>query len=226
MYNLYVFQLPFTVGLIVKILMQTIVNESHKQQYEQLITGLISKEFGICDNFFSVDIIEELRKNLLNSYEEGIMYRAGIGKDSEYTKDKEIRRDVICWIDEKSEDITERFFIQKMNEFIEYLNKTCYTSINAFEFHYAYYDVGSFYKKHVDRFKKDNGRLFSFVMYLNDNWGQEEGGELVLYTKQKTEYVLPIGGRVVFFKSDVTEHEVKVALTKPRLSIVGWMKNV
>ncbi|MGG8496413.1 2OG-Fe(II) oxygenase [Tenacibaculum sp. TC6] len=206
--------------------MQTIVNELHEQQYERLITGLISNEFGICDNFFSADIIEELRKNLLNNYEEGIMYRAGIGKDSEYTKDKEIRRDVICWIDEKSENVTERLFIQKMNEFVEYLNKTCYTSINAFEFHYAYYDVGSFYKRHVDQFKNDNGRLFSFVMYLNDNWQFNDGGELVLYTQQQTEIILPIGGRVAFFKSDVIEHEVKVALTKPRLSIVGWMKNV
>lgn len=206
--------------------MQTIVNELHEQQYERLITGLISHEFGICDNFFSKEIINELRKNLLQNYEEGFMYRAGIGKDVEYTKDKEIRRDVICWLNEKNEDETEQFFVQKMNEFVVHLNKTCYTSINAFEFHYAYYDVGSFYKRHVDQFRNDNGRLFSFVLYLNDDWQFEDGGELMLYTNKETIPILPVGGRAVFFKSDEIEHEVKAALTKPRLSLVGWLKNV
>lgn len=206
--------------------MQTTVNELHKQQYERLITGLISNEFGVCDDFFSADIIAGLRNNLMQYYNEGTMYRAGIGKDADYTKDKEIRRDVICWINEKSEDGFERIFIDKINEFYNYLNKTCYTSINAFEFHYAYYDVGSFYKRHIDQFQTDNGRLFSFVLYLNEGWETDDGGELVLYTKEKTKTILPIEGRVAFFKSDVTEHEVKVALTRPRLSIVGWLKNV
>ena len=206
--------------------MQTTVNELHKQRYERLITGLISNEFGVCDDFFSSEVIEGLRNNLTQHYDEGTMYGAGIGKDSDYVKDKEIRRDVICWINNKSENDFEKIFIQKMNEFSNYLNKTCYTSINAFEFHYAYYDVGSFYKRHVDQFKSDNGRLFSFVLYLNENWGVNDGGELVLYTKEKTEIILPIGGRATFFKSDVTEHEVKSALTRPRLSIVGWLKNV
>ena len=63
------------------------------------------------------------------------------------------------------------------------------------------------------------------VTYLNDDWKLEDGGELVLYFEEGERIIHPEGGKVVFFKSDEIEHEVKAA-RRDRLSIAGWLKLV
>ena len=46
--------------------------------------------------------------------------------------------------------MTERAFLNQIEAFILYLNDSCYEGINAYEFHYALYETGSSYKRHVD----------------------------------------------------------------------------
>jgi SM-20-related protein len=47
------------------------------------------------------------------------------------------------------------------------MNETCYAGITGYEFHYAFYEEGSFYKRHVDQFQNNQGREFSMITYLN-----------------------------------------------------------
>lgn len=88
-------------------------------------------------------------------------------------------------------------FLEKIKQFIHYLNTTCYTQINQFEFHYAYYEAGSFYKRHLDQFKSHRGRKYSLVVYLNEKWQDSDGGNLRLYLDELEADVLPVGGRAV-----------------------------
>lgn len=196
------------------------------EQFEALIEGLISSGAGICDGFFTGAEVAGLRHNLLHAHDAGEMHPAGVGRKFDYVKNAQIRGDVIRWIEPASRDPYERAFLDKVSRFIGYLNATCYTGINGYEFHYAFYETGSFYKRHLDRFKSDRGRQFSFVLYLNDAWLPEHGGGLSLYLEHETVTVLPIGGRAVFFRSDETEHEVHPSPVRPRLSIAGWLKKV
>ena len=201
--------------------MQTGLNE---QTFEVLISGLIDREFGVCDSFLGEKIIEGLRENLLNYHQADLMHPAGIGRNFDYIKNAKVRGDVIHWIDNQSQDPFERVFLDTVNAFIAYLNRTCYTGITDYEFHYAYYEEGSFYKRHLDQFKSNKGRQFSFVLYLNKDWQESSGGNLSLYLGEEEYTLYPIGDRVVFFRSDQTEHEVHPAHDRPRLSIAGWLK--
>jgi len=63
-------------------------------------------------------------------------------------------------------------------------------------------------------------------MYLNENWETRDGGQLSLYTSKGEVRLIPDGGRIVFFKSDETEHEVHPSMGRYRLSIAGWLKSV
>ncbi len=204
------------------------VNETllvaEEQQFELLIDALVNNEYGVCDNFFTPEEINGLRENLQAYHQDGLMYPAGVGRNFDYQKNAEIRGDVIYWINENSKNPLEALFIAKIERFIAYLNATCYTGINDFEFHYAYYEPNSFYKRHLDQFKSNRGRRYSMVLYLNENWKQEDGGSLSLYIGDDTLSVYPMGGRLVFFKSDETEHEVHAAPNRPRISIAGWLK--
>jgi SM-20-related protein len=198
-----------------------------EEQFETLIEGIVSRKFGVCDDFLDPVLVEGLRNNLLSSKEAGGMHPAGVGKNFDYQKNTLIRGDVIRWIEPSSADIHEQLFLEKVAHFIAYLNSTCYTNINAFEFHYAYYEQSSFYKRHLDQFHQDRGRKFSLVVYLNENWLRTDGGKLSLYLEGEKEIeVLPISGRAVCFKSDELEHEVHPSLSRPRLSIAGWLKSI
>lgn len=196
-------------------------------QFEQLISGLIDQNYGVCDQFLSVELLQGLRANLRKYHQEGKMHPAGVGRHFDYQRNLEVRGDVIRWIEDESDNRYEQELFMKIENFIRYLNQTCYTRINAKEFHYAFYDVGSFYKRHLDQFKSHRGRQFSLVIYLNEDWKEQDGGNLRLYLDgDRIEDIYPIGGRAVFFKSDQLEHEVMPSAQRSRISIAGWLKNV
>lgn len=194
--------------------------------FESLITGLLDKGLGYCDEFLEEETVNGLRSILLNHHSKGEMKPAGVGKNFDFQRNAAIRGDVIRWLDPRAANKYEQAFLSKVDRFTDYLNATCYAGINDHEFHYAYYEAGSFYKRHLDRFKNDKGRQFSFVLYLNDHWKTEDQGMLSLYLEEDVVSLSPIGGRVVFFRSDQTEHEVKASLGRPRLSIAGWLKRL
>ena len=109
-----------------------------------------------------------------------------------------------------------------MDDFVQYLNRTCFTGLKSYEFHYAVYEEGSYYKKHVDQFVNDLSRKFSFVLYLSENWEPGDGGELLLFTEKEVLTIAPSLGKILFFTSDLP-HEV-LRTNKQRLSLTGWLK--
>lgn len=196
----------------------------HTDRFETLITGLLEHQFGRCPNFLDEDLTAGLRRRLLDHHAAGEMHQAGVGRKFDFQQNAAVRGDVIRWIDEASTDAFEAAFNTQIGEFIAYLNQTCYTGINAWEFHYAYYAPGSFYKRHLDQFQSDRGRKFSLVIYLNEDWLDTDGGQLALYLPDGEQTITPKGGQAVLFRSEELEHEVKVAEGRPRLSIAGWLK--
>lgn len=196
--------------------------------YERVIEDLMSQKYSIVDDFFSHVEILTLRNSLLSKYEEDQFEKAAIGSKSNKVIVNAIRGDFILWMDEKAEEEAERLFFTKINEFANYLNKTCFLGILHKEFHYALYPEGTFYKRHLDTFQNDDRRKLSIALYLNEpNWQSAYGGELAIYlqkgNEEKTTEILPIEGRMVIFESQELEHEVKTA-NQNRLSITGWLK--
>ena len=110
-----------------------------------------------------------------------------------------------------------------IDEFVKYINSTCFTGITSYEFHFAYFDTGHFYKKHLDQFQNNNQRQYSMIFYLNEFWEEKNGGELCVYKSTNTERINPTNGKCVFFKSNEMEHEVLLT-NVARLSIAGWFK--
>jgi len=89
--------------------------------------------------------------------------------------------------------------------------------------HYACYQEGSFYRKHVDSFVNDKSRQYSLIVYLNPDWTEADGGQLKLYIEDETVEILPESGRAVCFPSHLIPHEVANS-HKRRLSLTGWLK--
>ena len=199
--------------------------DNMNDKFEELIGTYIQNRIGISNHFISKELAVSLQKNLLSLDEKDKMKTAGIGNQSVKDRGQDKRGDKIFWIDNQSDEPSERAFLNQVNLFIEHLNDTCYTGINAYEFHYALYETGSFYQRHVDQFQNNNDRKFSLIHYLNTNWTEDEGGELLIYHESKTDKIFPEMQKAVFFRSEDCEHEVSRS-TRPRMSISGWLKSI
>ena len=75
----------------------------------------------------------------------------------------------------------------------------------------------------MDQFRSDNKRKFSLINYLNEDWMEEDGGQLYVYQDETVQKIQPESKTAVFFKSDEMEHEVTLC-NRSRMSITGWLK--
>ena len=193
--------------------------------FDLLIDSYLENNIGIDPRFLSEKLSAGLQQNILQLQRDDMLSIAGIGNDALQDHNQKMRGDKIYWMDKSHDNIHEQEFLQLIDNFIERLNSTCYTGINAYEFHYAVYEEGSFYKKHRDQFKNDSNRKYSLISYLNENWLEEDGGQLMVYQDASTQKISPRSQTAVFFKSDEMEHEVMQS-NRTRMSISGWLKQV
>lgn len=191
--------------------------------FEELISSYIETKIGVSKEFLSEALANSLKNNLLKLYKDEELKSAGIGHFGTFAKNKEIRSDVIYWLDKENNNPHEMEFFALIEDFITYLNKECFTGIKSYEFHYALYKPGTFYKRHLDQFQDTSNRQFSMITYLNVDWKDGDGGELKVYNGEKSQIVSPTNRKTVFFKSNELEHEV-LETNQLRLSITGWLR--
>ncbi|ADB40888.1 2OG-Fe(II) oxygenase [Spirosoma linguale] len=196
--------------------------------FEPIIDGILNEGYGLTDNFLTADEVTALASRLRQRREAGQFKAAGIG-NQQVKVEQAIRGDEILWLDEGNATAEETAFLQRIGSFVDYVNQTCYLGLRDYEFHYALYPPGTFYKRHLDQFRSDSRRKLSVICYLNSDWKEADGGQLALYlpdAENNTERqvtISPIGGRLVCFESARLEHEVLPA-TRERLSVTGWLK--
>jgi len=178
---------------------------------------------GISSSFLPNDLSLKLKGNLNNLLAANKLFSAGMGQNTDFHRDQEYRKDKISWLERDSENESEIDFFKYIDTFVHYLNRSCFAGITSYEFHYAIYENGSYYKRHFDRFLNNDSRVFSMIMYLNEDWKEGDGGELIVYPSRSMVKIKPKMGKMVFFDSSHIEHEVLETYV-PRRSITGWLK--
>lgn len=201
---------------------------TQEQKFEQLIEGVVSSGYAICDDFLDESEVKNLLEVFAQRYQVGKFKEASIGKQSEVHKAALVRGDEILWLENDSINKFERILLDKNQAFIDYLNQTCYLGIVDTEIHFAKYDIGKFYRRHRDTFQAQKGRVLSVIYYLNQNWIPANGGNLIIYVQEngieKAITIAPLAGRLVCFESEKLDHEVTEAFAE-RYSITGWLLN-
>ena len=195
------------------------------EQFDILIDSYLNDKIGIAPAFLTEKLSNGLLQNIIQLQKGDLMTNAGIGNEAVKDAEQKMRGDKIYWLDKKHDNNYEKEFLQHVENFIDHLNRTCYAGINAYEFHYAVYEEGSFYKRHKDQFKNNSDRKYSLIAYLNKDWLEDDGGQLQVYQHDTIQTIQPHAQTAVLFKSDETEHEVTKA-NRSRMSITGWLKIV
>jgi SM-20-related protein len=191
--------------------------------FDCLIDSFITDQVGVAENFLTLKLAASLKVNLQDLFQKEQFHKAGIGDSDHLNHDKQLRSDQIYWLDRLHNNQFENQFFDLIDHFVSYLNSTCFTGITGYEFHYAFYEKGSFYKKHLDQFRTSSSRAFSMIIYLNSEWKIADGGQLCVFHDNHTQLISPQNAKCVFFKSSELEHEVLLT-NEPRLSITGWLK--
>lgn len=173
------------------------------------------------ENFISQQELVQINQEFDELYKQSLFKKAGIGKDSQINN--QIRSDEILWWDFNNLTQTQQIIGTKLENLKVKINQELFLGLWDFEGHYAVYQKGSFYKKHIDTFKNDDKRTLSFVLYLNENWQPQDGGELQIYQENKIVKIDPVGGTLVCFLSREVEHEVLTA-NNTRKTFTGWFK--
>lgn len=148
---------------------------------------------------------------------------AAVGVDTTRQLLPELRGDRTLWFETDTASAPQQVLLACFDALRLGLNRRLFAGLDSVECHYAHYPPGAAYRRHRDRFRADDRRVVSCVLYLNPDWHADSGGALRLYddTDAPLSDVLPQAGRAALFLSDRFPHEV-LAATRDRYSIAAW----
>ena len=193
---------------------------NYENLYAQITDALVDDGYVIIEDALD----KNLCTSLLNfSKNQNTFKQAGISGTSDLHLDTTKRRDKTLWMDE--DDAVQSEYLAFCNGLKNYLNRALYLGLSYYESHFAIYEEGDFYEKHLDAFKNSKSRVVTTVYYLNEGWNTSNGGELLIYDEEDRllTKVIPNVNTLVIFLSDKFPHEVLPA-RKKRYSIAGWFR--
>ena len=196
--------------------------------YGAIGTALRSAGWCRCEAFLPPQLTEALREELVQR--QTAFAPAGIGRAAAQQLAPAVRADSTLWLDGGSP--VQRNLFEQLETLRLALNRQLLLGLFDLEAHYACYAPGAYYERHLDTFRVnsfgDNApqRILSMVLYLNESWRAQDGGELVLYDHTHSELArfAPESGSAVFFLSAEFPHAV-LPTAATRLSIAGWFRD-
>lgn len=189
----------------------------------RIVDDLAARGWSQQNIFLPEALTLELAAECCKRAAEGELAPAAVGRGSSQEIREGIRGDHIQWLEPGQVESCDSY-LGLMDSLRLAMNRRLFLGLEDFESHFALYPPGAFYLKHVDRFRDDDRRMVSAVLYLNQAWLPEHGGQLRMYLDEGVEYdVVPTGGCLVVFLSGEMPHEVLPA-TRDRLSLTGWFR--
>ncbi|ALG51854.1 SM-20-related protein [Vibrio parahaemolyticus] len=185
----------------------------------KLIDALATDGYYIWDDFLSEEEVTQLRDCIPDNWK-----KARIGRNDDVTRIESIRSDKIQWLKPAMGQPIANY-LSKMEEIRQEVNRHFFLGLFEYEAHFAKYEKGDFYQKHLDCFKGNENRRLTTVFYMNESWSEEDAGELVVYDFNDKEIatIPPRGGRLLVFLSEQFPHEV-LPTNAERFSIAGWFR--
>lgn len=191
--------------------------------FSSIIDDLAARGWSLQSSFLSRDLTHALADECRRRHAEGELAPAGVGRGEEQAVHEGIRGDHIHWL-EPGQAVVCDDYLELMDGLRQQLNRELFLGLEEFECHFAFYPPGAFYQTHLDRFRDDDSRCVTAVVYLNPDWQPTDGGELRMHFADGSQRdVPPVGGDLLLFLSGDFPHEVRVTHTD-RLSLTGWFR--
>ncbi|MDQ7001975.1 MAG: 2OG-Fe(II) oxygenase [Ghiorsea sp.] len=192
--------------------------------FERISQAVAKDGYCVIDNALPLNIALALHQHMTLIPSQNFK-AMGVGRGGQLHTDKTYRNDTSLWLN--NEHSSEKDYATWMEKLRLAINQQLFLGLMSYEAHFAHYAPQSFYKRHVDAFKGRSNRKLTTVYYLNPDWSDKDGGELLMYANELSttpfQKVVPHMNRLVVFLSEDYPHEVSPA-QKDRYSIAGWFK--
>ncbi|EKO3555103.1 2OG-Fe(II) oxygenase [Vibrio fluvialis] len=186
---------------------------------DALLDAIAEQGWFIWDDFLTAEQVQSLRDCAPENWK-----RARIGRNDDLQRETTIRSDKIQWLSQNMAQPVQDY-LERMEQIRQAVNRDFFLGLFEYEAHFAKYEQGDFYKKHLDAFRGQENRKLTTVFYMNEAWQPADGGELKIYNldDQLIDTVAPVAGRLVVFLSEKFPHEV-LPTHADRVSIAGWFR--
>ena len=204
-----------------------VVDQAHVKYSDRLLehglcADLLRCGIAVHDHFISEERVGELIRCAERRRGRGDFAAARVGAGNRLQLRDDIRGDSTCWFAAPLFE-AEQSLLNDLEHLRLDLNGCGYLGLFDLELHYAWYGPGTGYARHVDQPQGCKQRKVSLVLYLNDAWTADAGGELRIFDGNEARDIEPIAGRLVCFLTEGREHAV-LPTCRDRLSITGWFR--
>lgn len=199
--------------------------------FHSIATEVAASGLAVRPGFVPRAEVVALRARLADWWREGELRHAGVGRGESFQVRDDIRRDYVRWLDFSTQGPFAAFLDTYLEPLRLAINREMFLGVYEFEGHVTVYPPGAFYRRHIDQFRDAAHRRLSLILYLNDDWSPDDGGELRLFLPladggadgEKVIDVMPAGGTLVAFLSHEIPHEV-LPTKRERFSLTGWFR--
>jgi SM-20-related protein len=192
-------------------------------EFQSIADAIERSGWCVHDGLLETSLVAALADECLDMDAQARLKPAAVGRSGKRRLAAAVRGDRTRWLDQ-SFSVPQATFLARMLGLRDALNRRLLLGLQQLEAHYAVYPAGAHYDRHRDRFRDDDARVLSTVLYLNRDWTDADAGALRLYLPDGTHHdILPAMGRLALFLSADFEHEV-LAPARPRMSIAGWFR--
>ncbi|MCB1183898.1 2OG-Fe(II) oxygenase [bacterium] len=177
-------------------------------------------------DFLAPPAAAALHDRALAWWRDGEFRPAYVGRGPSRRLDESVRTDHVRWLDFATGGRFRDVYDTWYEPLRQALNRRLYLGLFDFEAHVTMYPPGSFYVRHLDRFRDAPHRAVTAILYLNPAWTPDDGGALRLHLPgpdggEIPHDVVPQAGTLVTFLSAEIPHEV-LPTRRERLSFTGW----
>jgi SM-20-related protein len=188
---------------------------------------LRSAGYCVVERFLDAATVAALAAECRDLAARRMLQPAAVGRSGRRKVDASLRGDSTGWFDPAALSAAQSRYWARIDALRCALNRSLLLGLASLEAHFALYPPGARYVRHRDRFRDDDTRVLSSVLYLNDDWHEDDGGALRIWlgapSPERHRDVLPRGGTLALFLSADFDHEVLPA-RRERLSIAGWFR--
>lgn len=191
------------------------------------LDAIARQGYFIAPNFWPDELTAEMVTACHALRAAGDFRPATVGRGAGQAQRVEIRSDWIHWLDHADAPPALTAYLDALEAYRHEVNQHLYLGLFDFEGHAALYPPGAHYGRHLDRFRDDDARTLTTILYLNDDWEEEDGGYLRFYPEGDNPDisidVAPRRGTFVSFLAADYWHEVLPA-QRDRLALTGWFR--